>query len=79
MQDGKGHFESEATEFDAKLTNGIFDGRFVNFSFKNIDPSKYHYGHMILELSGDTETLSGCYLGVGIRTNKVVTGKIELT
>lgn len=77
---GKGTYKdkSDGTETTVTLKGGFVDARQLVLSYRNADPAKLQHGELILALSNDALEFRGGFVGLGISTNKVISGPVQL-
>lgn len=82
---GRGYFRAKQKHSTETATvNLTFEGgflyeRFVKLEYRNADVYTVQFGTAILDLSNDSQTLTGAYVGFGSMTGSVVKGRLRFT
>jgi hypothetical protein len=77
---GTAIYNDNGTDTTVGLKGGFVDNRDrrLILSYKNADPAKLQHGELILSLSNDTKSLTGGFVGLGVVTNRIVSGSVNL-
>lgn len=75
---GSGSYVSEGKTTNVEIKGGFVDKSQLILTYKNSDRATLQHGQIILTLSNDTNTLDGAFVGLGIITNKIVSGSVNL-
>lgn len=60
------------------VKGGFSYERFLKLDYYSENRGAVHFGSMVLELSADAKELNGKFVGYGLRSQYIVTGKIQL-
>lgn len=80
----EGHFsielplEGNLTCIDFTIDGAHFDGRFLHLSYISQDPDTIQFGSIISELSSDSTTMKGKFVGFSAQQESIVTGTVEM-
>ena len=70
--------QDKETASDIHVLGGIRHGQFLHIEYLNVDPSKVHFGTILLVLSANRKTMEGRFLGYGYYSGKIVEGSVTL-
>jgi hypothetical protein len=72
--------EKEPSKLETfNVSGGFINGDFVKLEYKSTNESAIYFGTLILQLNSSGNKLEGGFVVNGIYSNKIVTGKVNLT
>lgn len=71
-------YRSTTGDRDLDLIGGFHDRQHLFLQYTSSNAEAFHKGFVLFKLSNEGNLLSGRYMGIGIKTEEIVAGEIEL-
>ncbi len=76
---GHAQYQGDGTDTTLSLQGGFVESRMLVLGYENTDPAKRQHGKLILRLSNNADSLEGGFVGLGVITDRIVFGPVQLT
>ncbi len=71
-------YRTGETDRNLDLIGGFHDRQLIFLQYTSSNDESFHKGFILFKLNNQGNTLTGKYMGIGIKTEEIVSGKIIL-